>query len=87
MFNTQSCPFLFQIDFDEKWGYKGHSIMIWYGSYDYGTPSQFPSIVQKIDEPKCLTRGIRDMEELKEILSDMMLKTSERKLPETLEGL
>ena len=34
-------------------------------------------IVQKIEEPKCLTRGIKEVEELKEILSHMMSKTSE----------
>ena len=33
-----------------------------------------------IEEPKCLTRGIKDVEQLKEISSDVMLKTSEREL-------
>ena len=41
-------------------------------------------IVQKIEEPKCLTRGIKEVEELKEILSDAMLKTSEGSCPRPL---
>ena len=32
----------------------------------------FSDIVQKIDEPKCLTRVIKEVEELKEILIDVM---------------
>ena len=45
--------------------------------------------MQKIEEPKCITRGNKEVEELKEILSDVVLKikTSGRGLSETLEGL
>ena len=43
--------------------------------------------MQKIEEPKCLAMVIKEVEELKETLSDVMLKTSERELSETPEGL
>ena len=37
--------------------------------------------------PKLSTRGIKEVEKLQEILSDVMLKTSEGELSENLEGL
>ena len=47
----------------------------------------FSDIVQKIEEPKYLARGTKEMEELNGILNDAMFKTSERELSKTLEGL
>ena len=47
----------------------------------------FSDIVQKTEEPKCLTRKIKQVEELQEILSDVMLKTTGRGLSKTPEGL
>ena len=47
----------------------------------------FSDIVQKTEEPKCLTREIEEVQDLKEILSDVMLKTSERELSKPIEGL
>ena len=50
-------------------------VWVWYLASD---------IVQKIEEPKCLTRGVKEVEELKGILSDVMLKTSEGGCPRSL---
>ena len=57
--------------------------MVWLASLWY--PSS--DTVQRIEEPKCLTTGMKDAEDLKKILSDVILKTSDRELYETLEAL
>ena len=45
---------------------------------------QFSDIVQKTEEPKCLTRGIKEVKELKEIFGDMILKTCGRGFAEPM---
>ena len=40
-----------------------------------------------IEVTKYLTIGMKAVEETKEIMSDVIIKTSEKKLSETLEGL
>ena len=40
--------------------------------------------MQKIEVPKCLTRGIKEVKEIKEILSDVLLETSEGSCPKPL---
>ena len=42
---------------------------------------------QKVEGPKCLMTEIKELEELKEVLSDVIFKTFERELSENLESL
>ena len=53
-------------------------IWLWYPLSD---------IEQNIKEPRYITKGIKEVAELKENLSDIMSKTSEGELSEIHEGL
>ena len=72
LFMCHSYPFLFQVDFDEKWAVR--DTVLWYGMACMAmVPLLRHCAKDKIEEPKCLTRGIKEVEELKEILNDVML--------------
>ena len=43
--------------------------------------------MQKIEEPNYLAMGFKEVEDMKEMLSDVMLKTFEVELSETIESL
>ena len=58
--------------------------MAWYAWYGYSTPSK--KIEQNIEEPRYITKGIKEVEELKENLGDLMPKIYEGLLSEILEN-